>query len=69
MEAGAPEGESEAEAAGVVESAGPEAEGSQSSSRLSSLSRLPSEDSEEGVEERVEDDEGPPAKRLRSRGS
>ena len=76
MEADAPEAEAAGvvqsagpEAAGVVESAGPEAEGVQSSSPLSSLSQLSSEDPEEGVEERVEDVEGPPAKRLRSRGS
>ena len=58
----------EAEAAGVEESAGLEAEGMQSSSPLSPLSWQSSEDSEE-VEERVEDIEGPPANRLRSRGA
>ena len=59
---------SEAEAASVEESAGLEAEGMQSSSPLSPLSWQSSEDSEE-VEERVEDIEGPPANRLRSRGA
>ena len=68
VEAEAPEGESEAEAAGVEEEAGPKAEGVRSSSPLSSLSWLSSEDPEERVEERVKDVEGPPAKRLRSRG-
>ena len=60
---------SEAEAAGVEESAGPKTVGLQSSSPLSPLSRLSSEDPEERVEERIEDVEGPPAKRLRSRGA
>ena len=60
---------SEAEAASVEESAGLEAEGMQSSSPLSPLSWQSSEDSEEEVEERVEDIEGPPANRLRSRGA
>ena len=63
------EGESEAEDPGVEESTGLETEEVQSSSPLSPLSRLPSEEAEERVEERVEDVEGPPTKRLRSRGS